>query len=125
MAAIRSAGTSPEVALRALMRKTGLRLTVNAESLPGTPDVVFPSRKLVVELFGCFWHGCKKHYKLPAVNRAYWVAKADRNRRRDQRVERQLHRLGWSVVRIWECDLETAPERCLRRVERLLAKGAR
>jgi len=122
MAAIRSRETGPELALRKLLARTGHRLIVNNPGLPGTPDVTFPARKVAVELFGCFWHLCPRHYRPPTRNSEYWAAKADRNRRRDHRVERQLRRLGWSVVRIWECALETDPERCLRRVETVLAR---
>jgi DNA mismatch endonuclease (patch repair protein) len=67
---------------------------------------VFPSRRKIVLVSGCFWHGhhCGR-CRLPASNRNYWIAKIERNKRRDQQARRALRRLGWDVLTIWECNL--------------------
>jgi len=68
---------------------------------------------------GCFWHGCPRHCRLPAGNRAFWKTKFAKNQARDRRVNRQLRRLGWRVLRIWEHALGEA---CIRKIQRRLNK---
>jgi len=73
--------------------------------LPGTPDFVFIKSKLAVFTDGCFWHGHDCRNLSPATNRKYWLEKIERNMRRDVNVDIQLKTLGWTVVRLWECEL--------------------
>ena len=76
----------------------------------GKPDFIFRQARLAVFADGCFWHGCPKHCRIPAGNRAFWKRKFAANRARDRRVNRELRKLGWRVVRIWEHAL-AAPKR--------------
>ena len=87
----------------------------------GRPDFVFPAARLAVFVDGCFWHGCPKHYTKPANNRAFWRRKLEANRARDRRVNRELKRLGWRILRIWKHDLRLPKPRCLARLKQLLA----
>jgi DNA mismatch endonuclease, patch repair protein len=64
--------------------------------------LVFTRAKVAVFVDGCFWHGCPTHYRQPGSNVEYWIAKVDRNVRRDQEVDAALRELGWTVLRIWE-----------------------
>lgn len=67
-----------------------------------------PRYRTVVFVHGCFWHGhkgCKK-YTIPKSNTDFWVKKVERNQQRDQEVWRKLEAKGWSVVIVWECELE-------------------
>jgi len=83
--------------------------------LPGKPDFVFPSSKLVVFVDGCFWHGCPNCYRRPRSNREYWDGKAKRNRARDREVNRALSSMGWRVMRFWEHEvLGDLPDVCGR-----------
>lgn len=105
MSRIRSKDTKPEVAVRRAAHKLGLRFRLHRRDLPGTPDLVFPSRQTAVFVHGCFWHrhGCARA-TLPATNVPYWTAKFDRNVQRDARNAKELRKLGWRCVRIWECE---------------------
>jgi DNA mismatch endonuclease (patch repair protein) len=89
--------------------------------LLGKPDFVFPKSKLAVFVDGCFWHGhdCGRNLK-PKHNAGLWKQKIEGNQRRDQRVNRALRLSGWSVMRIWECDLTQRSEVCIRRILRAL-----
>lgn len=89
--------------------------------LPGTPDFAFPNSKIAVMIHGCFWHGCKKHYRCPVENRDYWSGKVARNMSRDRRVRNTLRTLGWSVLTFWEHDL-VREEYVIRRVKRAIEK---
>lgn len=117
MRAIRSKGTKPEVALAAALRDAGVAFEQHAK-LPGSPDFAVPAARLAVFAHGCFWHLCRRHYKAPASDG--WRAKMDRNRRRDARVRRQLRRLGWWTMVVWEHeDPVSGARRVARRLERL------
>jgi DNA mismatch endonuclease (patch repair protein) len=103
MAAVGSKDT-PEWIVRRAAHALGYRYRLHVRTLPGTPDLVFASRRKVINVSGCFWHmhGCGR-CRIPAARRDYWVAKLERNRRRDRRTRRALRRLGWDVLTIWEC----------------------
>ncbi|HMJ28042.1 MAG TPA: very short patch repair endonuclease [Xanthobacteraceae bacterium] len=109
MAQIRSKNTKPEIAVRKAAHAAGLRFRLHRKDLPGTPDLVFPSREIAVFVHGCFWHrhDCGRA-TLPATNVDYWAAKFDRNVRRDARNAAELRKLGWRCVRIWECETKDA-----------------
>lgn len=105
MARVRSRNTSVELLLRKELWARGLRYRIHY-NLPGTPDVVFVRRRVAVFVDGCFWHGCPEHYTLPATNRRFWADKVARNIDRDRRVDAQLHKLGWTVMRFWSHEIE-------------------
>jgi DNA mismatch endonuclease, patch repair protein len=108
MQAVKSKDTVPELVIRRLLHEKGYRYRLHRKNLPGCPDLVFPSRKKVVFIHGCFWHGhnCKRGARLPKSNSEYWINKVAKNRSRDVRTRRQLKRSGWKVCSIWECELK-------------------
>jgi DNA mismatch endonuclease (patch repair protein) len=87
------------------------------------PDFVFQEIKLAVFVDGCFWHGCPEHGTRPTGNRQFWESKLESNRARDRFVTRQLRRKNWSVLRIWEHQLEHG-DRVAARVKRAIAQIA-
>lgn len=112
MRAVKSANTTPELAVRRILWRAGMRYRLHVKSLPGTPDVVFPSRRIALFVHGCFWHrhpGCKRA-STPKNHADYWKAKFEANVRRDAKSMTELEALGWRVVVIWECETR-APER--------------
>jgi DNA mismatch endonuclease (patch repair protein) len=115
MSRIRGFDTSLEVVVRRTLRRLGLRFKANVMSLPGRPDVVFPSEKVIVFIDGDFWHG----FRYPSWQRrlpAYWRAKIERNRARDLRNFAKLRRRGWRVVRVWEHEVKRDLTRCIARI---------
>ena len=108
----RKRDTGPELKLRSLLHRQGLRFRVNRElSVPGLrvrPDVVFGRHQVAVFVDGCFWHSCPWHGTRPRVNTHYWLPKLKRVKDRDRKVRKLLTRAGWKVVRIWE---HVSPER--------------
>lgn len=101
----RSRDTRPELLVRSLLHRRGLRYRVAARPLPGvrrTADVVFTRAKVALFIDGCFWHGCPEHYRRPGSNVPYWDAKVQRNAARDREVDELLAAAGWTVVRAWE-----------------------
>ncbi|MBM3956957.1 MAG: DNA mismatch endonuclease Vsr [Gemmatimonadetes bacterium] len=111
--AVKARGTSPELALRAALRRAGFagRYRVNDRRLPGSPDMAFPRAEVALFVDGDFWHGRAwfERGRLPRNNRALWRAKFERNRARDRRDDAALRALGWAVVRVWVSDLARDP----------------
>ncbi|MDB6027097.1 MAG: mismatch repair protein Vsr [Verrucomicrobiales bacterium] len=126
MAAVRSSGNrSTEMRMLGLLKKVGARGWRRNYPLYGRPDFVFPRLRTVIFVDGCFWHGCDEHHRAPASNSDYWMAKITRNRARDHRVTQQLRMRGWTVIRVWEHDLQKQYHAALsRRLIRLLKKNS-
>lgn len=110
MARVKSKDTAPEKALRRILTGLGVRYRLHRKDLPGNPDLVMPGRKLAIFVHGCFWHGhdCARGSRKPKANAAYWTAKIDRNRARDEAGLAALTAAGWRVVTIWECGMKAA-----------------
>lgn len=111
MAAIRYKNTKPEIVVRRLLREIGLRYRLHRKDLPGKPDIVMPGRKTAIFVHGCFFHMHKCRYGrvVPATNAEFWHTKRSGNATRDKRNKRQLQKLGWEVLTVWECETK-APD---------------
>ncbi|HBY58790.1 MAG TPA: very short patch repair endonuclease [Solibacterales bacterium] len=106
MAKVKSKGNrSTEWRLRSALIRAGISGWTLRSDLPGTPDFVFASARLVVFVDGCFWHGCPKCKRTPSSNTEYWGAKIAGNRKRDRAIALLLEGQGWKVVRLWEHQL--------------------
>lgn len=121
MSHIRGKDSRPELALRRVLHRLGLRYRLHASDLLGKPDLVFPRYKAVVFVHGCFWHrhaNCKIA-TTPKSNTPFWVDKFETNIVRDKRVATTLRGLGWRVFVVWECEL--APSKVEATAEQLAA----
>jgi DNA mismatch endonuclease (patch repair protein) len=105
MRAVRGKDTAPEMIVRRLLFALGYRYRLHVKSLPGQPDLVFPSRRKAIFVHGCFWHRhrCPRGDRMPKARREYWLRKLEGNRLRDRRHRAALARLGWRVLVVWEC----------------------
>jgi DNA mismatch endonuclease (patch repair protein) len=109
MARVRRKNTTPEIAIRKVLHRLGLRYRLHAAELAGTPDLVLPKYNAVVFVHGCFWHhhaGCKIA-TIPKTNREFWLNKFLRNIRRDATTFRLLEAQGWRVFTVWECEVSS------------------
>lgn len=107
MQAIRSKGMKPEMIVRKLAHRMGYRFRLHRKELPGCPDLVFPAKKKIIFVHGCFWHQhsekeCKLSRK-PKSNLDYWIPKLNKNVLRDIEKNKILKEIGWDVLVIWEC----------------------
>lgn len=109
MSRIRGKDTKPELLLRRQLHAMGFRFRLHRKDLPGRPDLVFPGRRAVIFVHGCFWHGhgCALS-KMPATRPEFWRTKIDNNRKRDRRTIDMLMADGWRVLVVWECSLRGA-----------------
>lgn len=107
MAAVRSTDTKPEMILRRGFHALGLRYRLHSRKLPGKPDLVFPGRKAVIFVNGCFWHGHDCHlFKWPRTRADFWRTKIGGNIVRDEKERAALATDGWRVLDVWECSLK-------------------
>jgi DNA mismatch endonuclease (patch repair protein) len=107
MSRIRDKGSTAEMKLRRLIHGIGFRYRLHVKELPGKPDLVFPSRRAVIFMHGCFWHrheGCKLA-RLPKSKLDFWKPKLEANKERDLLHQQQLRDLGWRILVVWECEM--------------------
>ncbi len=104
MSRIRSKDTLPEMVVRSMVHRLGYRYVLHDKRLPGCPDLVFPSRRKIIFVHGCFWHGhsCRRGTR-PKTNPEFWAKKIEDNQARHTRNVRQLRVAGWRVLVVWEC----------------------
>jgi DNA mismatch endonuclease (patch repair protein) len=122
MALIRAKDTQPELLVRRLIHRMGYRYRLHRSDLPGCPDMVFPGRRKVIFVHGCFWHRHGKQCPLtrwPKSKIDFWRPKLDANRARDRRDQRQLTSLGWRWLIVWECELRDR-ERLVMKIKEFL-----
>ena len=108
MRSVRSKDTGPEMRVRKILHNAGYRYRLHRSDLPGKPDLVFSTRKKVIFVHGCFWHGhnCKKGAR-PSSNKEYWEPKLTRNRERDIENLQKLTNLEWEALTLWECEIKS------------------
>jgi DNA mismatch endonuclease (patch repair protein) len=107
MSLVRGKDTKPELRVRRFLHAAGLRYRLHDARLPGRPDLVFRSRRVVVFVHGCFWHrhpdpACKLA-RLPKSRLDFWRPKLEGNADRDRRKIAALEADGWRVIVVWEC----------------------
>lgn len=107
MSRVRAKDTKPEMTVRRMLHAAGYRYRLHARDLPGRPDLVFPARRKVVFINGCFWHRHRDCAlaRLPKSRTEFWTEKLERNRERDERNVEALRGLGWDVLTVWECEV--------------------
>lgn len=122
MRAVKGCGTGPEMAVRKIVHRLGYRYRLHVRSLPGRPDLVFPSRQKVVFVHGCFWHRHPKCRRAtsPKTHKEFWQGKFASNVARDRRASRELKRMDWAVLTVWACELRK-PDKLAERLNDFLS----
>ena len=126
MSRIRGKDTKPELLLRSMLHRLGLRYRLHVSGLPGKPDLVFKKYRTVILVNGCYWHrhpGCKRA-TTPDTRREFWLAKFRDTVARDRRNKASLIDMGWQVVTVWECELERDPGGVLDGIRNCLGEVA-
>ena len=106
MSAVRSKDTKIEIAFRKALWKQSFRYSKNSAKYFGKPDLVLKKYKTVIFIDSCFWHGCKKHCRIPSVRKNYWTQKIARNIARGKEVSKHYKKQSWEIFRIWEHDIK-------------------
>lgn len=127
MSRVRGRDTKPEMIVRRMLHGMGYRFRLHRRDLPGSPDIVLPSRQIAIFVHGCFWHrhpGCRLA-SMPRTRTEFWEGKFARNVARDEADVLRLQELGWQVIVIWECETRD-PRRLEQRLQdEIRAPGVR
>ncbi|MFH1611907.1 MAG: very short patch repair endonuclease [bacterium] len=122
MSKIRSKDTKIEIKFRKALWKEGFRYRKNSGKYFGKPDLVFRKHKTVIFIDSCFWHGCKKHCRIPSSNNKYWIDKIERNKKRDKEVNRHYKKIDRKVIRVWEHEINNNIDNTIIKIINLLRK---
>lgn len=114
MRRIRSKNTIPEIRVRKLIYGMGYRYRLHWDKLPCKPDIIFPGRKKVIFVHGCFWHqhsdiNCNYVHK-PKSRLNYWLPKLEKNKQRDIKNQNEIEKYGWKYLVVWECQISDTDE---------------
>jgi DNA mismatch endonuclease (patch repair protein) len=125
MSKILSRDTGPEKRVRKMLSMLGFRYRLHEKKLPGKPDIVLRKYNSIIFVHGCFWHLHSKcrDGTIPKSRINYWKEKLSNNKARDARNIRKLKQMGWSVLRLWECEIEKKPEKVIFKIKKLLGAG--
>lgn len=113
--------TGPELFVRKLISSQKFRYSSHRKDLPGCPDIVFPKRKKIVFVNGCFWHRhtCKKGCSMPTTRKRFWQQKFERTIERDKKNKRELKKLRWKILVVWECQIKK-PKKLIDKISKFL-----
>ncbi|NIG54667.1 very short patch repair endonuclease [Chitinophaga sp. Cy-1792] len=108
MSKIKGKDTKPEMIVRRFLFSKGLRYRLHDKKLSGKPDLVFPGKKTVLFINGCFWHGHSgcRYFVIPKTKTEWWTDKIEKNKSNDLAAIEKLQASGWKVVVVWECELK-------------------
>lgn len=115
MSRIKGKDTGLEMRVRSALHKQGLRFRKNVKELPGKPDIVFSKARVIVFVDGDFWHG----YRFPLWQdkvSEFWKKKISTNRERDIKNHSILRQMGWTVIRLWQHEIQRDFEACVERI---------
>lgn len=118
MAHIRSKNTKPEILMKRAM--SGLYFRYQPR-IYGKPDFANKKNMIAIYVDGCFWHKCPKCFRPPKSNKTYWKNKIEKNVLKDRRIEKELEKQGWTVLRFWEHKIINDPDKCVKTIENTIA----
>lgn len=126
MSLIHGKNTRPEMQVRRLVHSMGYRYRLHVRHLPGKPDLVFSGKRKVIFVHGCFWHlhaNCQVG-RIPKTRIEFWTEKLQKNVERDKRNHAELHKLGWDVLVVWECEMSNSQrmQKLTRRLKKFLER---
>ncbi len=118
MSRIKSRDSKIEILFRKELWKHGFRYRKNSGKFFGKPDIVLKKHKTVIFIDSCFWHGCKKHCRIPTIHKKYWIAKVTSNVARDKEVSKYYRVKDWKIFRIWEHDINKNSAKTVEKIKK-------
>ena len=123
MSRVKSKNSKIETSFCKELWKHGFRYRKNSSKYFGKPDIVLPKLKTVIFIDSCFWHGCKKHCRIPSTHKDYWIQKVARNMKRDKEVLQYYNKKqAWKIFRVWEHDLNKNQSKAIAKIIALLSE---
>ena len=122
MSQIKGKNTKPEIRLRKELLSKGLKGYRIHKNITGKPDIIFPKQKIAIFIDGCFWHRCPVCYKEPKTNSKFWSEKIESNKLRDKKINVQLKKKGWRVLRFWEHEIKKDVSGCADKIKKVISQ---
>ncbi len=126
MGLIRSKDTKVEKDFRKLISSTfypkSIRYRKHYAKLPGKPDIAFVKKRIAIFIDGDFWHGYKFKKQKQRLPRKYWIGKIENNIARDRKIDRELRRMGWRIMRVWEHEIKLKPEKTIEKIAKMITE---
>ena len=125
MSNIKAKNTKPEIALRSALYSHDIKgYRLHWSKVPGRPDIAFTRKKIAVFVNGCFWHRCPYcQLSLPKSHSTFWKEKFERNVARDAKKTEHLNQIGWQVIVLWECEIDSNVKKCVSVIKKIIAKA--
>lgn len=120
MQSVKSSNTNLENKISKELWKKGYRFRRNVKDLYGKPDIAIKKYKIVIFIDSCFWHGCKKHCRMPASNISFWSKKINKNKNRDSEVNLYYLKSGWNVMRLWEHQIDENFDNSINKITKFI-----
>jgi len=122
MSSIKAKNTSPELKLRKALWYNGIKgYRIHWKKVPGSPDIVFPRYQLAIFVHGCFWHRCPFcNPPMPKTHLEFWIRKFDKNIKRDKFKNKQLAKIGWKTLTLWECQINNNCQSSVNKIKNRL-----
>jgi DNA mismatch endonuclease (patch repair protein) len=120
MSKIRSQNTKAELLVFRELRRRGVYFQKHYKRVVGNPDIALPRKKKAVFVDGDFWHGYQSPKLKKRLPKKYWIAKIERNTKRDKINRSRLKNEGWEVLRIWEHEIQKNFEQTIRKIIKFL-----
>ena len=120
MSKIRSRDTQIEKFVFRELARQGVYFQKYYKKVIGNPDVALPRKKKAIFIDGDFWHGYKFKTQKQRLPKKYWVNKIKGNIARDKKIDRELKKNGWQVVRIWEHEMEKNSDKTIQKIIKFL-----
>lgn len=115
MSRIRGTNTKIDLKMKKMLKDSGYKFEMYPK-MYGNPDFAHKRKRIIIFCDGDFWHGYKYNEK-KKPSKKFWRDKIETNMKRDIKITRKLRREGWSVLRLWEHDIEKKPEKCIRKIK--------
>ncbi len=123
MSQIKAKDTKPEIKLRKELFSSGVKGYRIHAKIIGKPDIIFSKQKVAVFIDGCFWHKCPRCYKEPQAHNKFWSEKIKTNKIRDRKINSQLKKEGWRVLRFWEHEIKNNLSSCVNKIKNTVAQN--
>ena len=125
MQSVKSNNTKLENRVMKALWRENIRYRKNVNDLIGHPDIAIKSKKIVVFIDSCFWHGCPEHCRMPHSNVTYWDKKIGNNKTRDANINKYYLDKGWTCIRVWEHELRDNFDLSVARLVKIIKKQPR
>ena len=97
--------------IKSFLFSKGIRCRDTSREYPEEADIVYSKYNSLVYVQDCryHWHSCMNS-SLPTINKNLWEARFANVRNKDDATYRKAMDMGWNVIVVWSCALDSENE---------------